>query len=77
MSLLFKYHQSALLQLKQVKLLFSNDNMYYNDIGMVFSVNLGFANLSNPDAEDEQGKVYALFIGDIVQVNEVRVRVRV
>lgn len=49
--------------------------MYYNDIGMVFSVNLGFANLSNPDAEDEQGKVYALFIGDIVQVNEVRVRV--
>ena len=43
---------------------------------MVLSVNLGFANLSNPDAEDEQGKVYALFIGDIVQVNEVRMRDR-
>lgn len=49
--------------------------MYYINTGMVLSVNLGFANLSNPDAEDEQGKVYALFIGDIVQVNEVRMRV--
>ena len=39
---------------------------------MVFCVNLGFSNLSNPDAEDETGKNYALFIGDTVLVNEVR-----
>lgn len=38
--------------------------------GMVFCVNLGFSNLSNPDAEDETGKNYALFIGDTVLVNE-------
>ena len=40
-------------------------------LGMVFCVNMGFANLSNLSAEDEQGKVYALFIGDTVLVNEV------
>ena len=41
---------------------------------MVFCVNLGFSNLSNSAAKDEQGKVYALFIGDVVLVNEVRER---
>ena len=44
----------------------------YVYVGMVFCVNLGFSNLSNPDAEDETGKNYALFIGDTVLVNEVR-----
>ena len=39
---------------------------------MVFCVNLGFANLSNPQSEDEAGKVYALFIGDTVLVNKVK-----
>ena len=33
--------------------------------------NIGFANLSNPQAEDAAGKVYALFIGDTVLVNNV------
>lgn len=32
---------------------------------------MGFSNLSNPESEDEAGKTYALFIGDIVLVNEV------
>lgn len=39
--------------------------------GMVFNVNVGLSNLSNPDAKDKEGKVYALFIGDTVMVNEV------
>ena len=39
--------------------------------GMVFNVNLGFANLTNTKAEDEASRVYALFIGDTVLVNEV------
>ena len=39
--------------------------------GMVFCINIGFANLSNPQAEDAAGKVYALFIGDTVLVNNV------
>ena len=35
---------------------------------MVFTVNIGFNNLPNPSANDEQGKTCALFIGDTVQV---------
>ncbi|XP_029661597.1 FACT complex subunit spt16-like [Formica exsecta] len=38
--------------------------------GMVFNVNVGLANLTNPDATDKEGKIYALFIGDTVMVNE-------
>ena len=40
--------------------------------GMVFNINLGFSGLSNPSAEDEEGKTYAIFIGDTVLVEEVR-----
>ena len=39
--------------------------------GMVFCINIGFANLSNPHADDAAGKVYALFVGDTVLVNNV------
>ncbi|KRT79094.1 Peptidase [Oryctes borbonicus] len=38
--------------------------------GMVFNVNMGFSNLQNKEASDKEGKVYALFIGDTVIVNE-------
>ena len=38
---------------------------------MVFNVNVGFSNLTNPKAEDDQGKHYALFIGDTAVVGEV------
>lgn len=41
--------------------------------GMVFNVNVGFANLANKEATDKQGKTYALFIGDTVLVTEVTV----
>lgn len=40
--------------------------------GMVFNVNVGFAGLSNPSAEDAAGRTYSLFVGDTVQVGEVR-----
>jgi nucleosome binding factor SPN SPT16 subunit len=36
---------------------------------MVFNVNVGLAGLTNKEASDKEGKVYALFIGDTVQVN--------
>ena len=39
--------------------------------GMVFNVNVGLSNLNNSEAKDREGKVYALFIGDTVMVNEV------
>ncbi|KAK4879994.1 hypothetical protein RN001_008140 [Aquatica leii] len=38
--------------------------------GMVFNLNLGFNNLENKEAADKEGKIYALFIGDTVMVNE-------
>eukprot|EP00731_Ephydatia_muelleri_P026733 Em0018g833a len=38
--------------------------------GMVFNINLGFSGLANPSAEDEEGKTYAIFIGDTVLVEE-------
>lgn len=40
--------------------------------GMVLSISLGFADLVNKDAKKEEQKKYALFIGDSVQINEVR-----
>ncbi|KAG0726841.1 FACT complex subunit spt16 [Chionoecetes opilio] len=38
--------------------------------GQVFNVNLGFSDLTNPDASKQSSKKYALFIGDTVVVNE-------
>ncbi|XP_069689096.1 FACT complex subunit spt16 isoform X1 [Periplaneta americana] len=36
---------------------------------MVFNVNVGLSGLTNKEATDKEGKVYALFVGDTVQVN--------
>lgn len=38
--------------------------------GMVFSVNVGLSGLENKEASDKESKVYALFVGDTVLVNE-------
>ena len=40
--------------------------------GMVLSISLGFADLVNKDGKKEEQKKYALFIGDTIQINEVR-----
>lgn len=40
--------------------------------GMVLSISLGFADLVNKDAKKDEQKKYALFIGDTIQINEVR-----
>jgi nucleosome binding factor SPN SPT16 subunit len=37
---------------------------------MVFQVSIGFSDLINSEAKDDEGKKYALFIGDTVQVNK-------
>lgn len=39
--------------------------------GQVYNANLGFSDLENPDTSDQNGKKYALFIGDTLVVNEV------
>ena len=38
--------------------------------GMVFNVAVGFSNLENKEASDPESKIYALFIGDTVLVND-------
>ncbi|XP_076296462.1 FACT complex subunit spt16-like isoform X3 [Lasioglossum baleicum] len=38
--------------------------------GMVFNVNVGLSNLVNTEASEKEGKMYALFIGDTVMVND-------
>ena len=40
---------------------------------MVFNVSIGMSGLENSAAKDEEGKKYALFIGDTAIVNEVRI----
>lgn len=42
--------------------------------GMVFSVSLGFSDMINKEGKKDEQKKYALFIGDTVQINEVRER---
>ena len=44
---------------------------FFLSIGMTFQVSIGFSALDNVDGKDEQSKIYALFIGDTVVVNEV------
>ena len=41
--------------------------------GMVFNISVGFSELENAESKDKAGKTYALFIGDTVLVNEVRI----
>lgn len=41
-------------------------------LGMVLSVSLGFADLVNKEGKKDEQKKYALFIGDTIQINEVR-----
>lgn len=39
---------------------------------MVLSISLGFADLLNKEGKKDEQKKYALFIGDTIQINEVR-----
>ncbi len=36
---------------------------------MVFQLSIGFSDLINEESKDDEGKKYALFIGDTVKVN--------
>lgn len=39
---------------------------------MVFSISLGLADMINQEAKKDEQKKYALFLGDSIQINEVR-----
>lgn len=51
---------------------FVTQSLCASPLGMVLSISLGFADLVNKDGKKEEQKKYALFIGDTVQINEVR-----
>jgi len=59
------------IEFRESSLLIGPKTMAILKKGMVFNVNLGFAGLSNLDAQEKEGKNYALFLGDTVVVNEV------
>lgn len=37
---------------------------------MVFQISIGFSDLKNDSAKDDESKKYALFIGDTILVND-------
>lgn len=39
--------------------------------GQVYNLNVGLSGLTNKEAQEKEGKTYALFVGDTVVVNEV------
>lgn len=60
------------IEFRESALLIGPKNTAVAKKGQVYNANLGFSDLSNPEASDSNGKKYALFIGDTVVVNEVR-----
>ena len=49
----------------------ATDCSHFITLGMVFSINLGFSDLTNKEGKKPEEKTYALFIGDTVLVDEV------
>ena len=39
-------------------------------LGMVFNINIGLADLDNPDGEEAVDKKYALFVGDMLLIGD-------
>ncbi|XP_066141627.1 FACT complex subunit spt16 [Euwallacea fornicatus] len=58
------------VEFKESSLIISPKSTAVLKKGMIFNLNLGLSNLTNKEASDKEGKIYALFIGDTVMVNE-------
>ncbi|ESN94096.1 hypothetical protein HELRODRAFT_193835 [Helobdella robusta] len=58
------------LEFRETSLLIAGKSDAVAVQGMVFNLNIGFTDLENKAAKDEEGKKYALFIGDTVVVND-------
>lgn len=59
------------IEFREPNYLISNKCTSVAKAGMVFQVSIGFSDLINSQAKDDEAKKYALFIGDTVQVNKV------
>lgn len=58
------------IEFREPNFLISNKCTAQLKAGMTFQISIGFSDLTNPEAKDSEGKKYALFIGDTVQVNK-------
>ncbi|XP_060679014.1 FACT complex subunit SPT16, partial [Hemiscyllium ocellatum] len=58
------------IEFREASLVINTKNQYRLKKGMMFSINLGFSNMENKEGKNPEEKIYALFIGDTVQINE-------
>ena len=64
------------IEFRESSLVLNNKTTVVAKKGMTFNINVGITKLNNKGASDERGKKYALFIGDTVVVNEVRLTMK-
>uniref|UniRef100_A0AAY4BU75 FACT complex subunit n=1 Tax=Denticeps clupeoides TaxID=299321 RepID=A0AAY4BU75_9TELE len=62
------------IEFREGTLVLNTKNQYKLKKGMVLSISLGLADLTNKEGKKEEQKKYALFLGDTVQINEVSER---
>jgi len=60
------------IEFREGSLLISSKSDITAQKGMVFNINVGFSDLENPEAKTSEAKKYALYLGDTVLVNEVK-----
>ncbi|XP_073431590.1 FACT complex subunit SPT16 isoform X2 [Dendrobates tinctorius] len=58
------------IEFREGSLVLNSKNQYKLKKGMVFSVHLGLSDLTKKEGKKQEEKIYALFIGDTVLVNE-------
>nr|XP_011765462.1 FACT complex subunit SPT16 [Macaca nemestrina] len=67
---LFLFRFGMGIEFREGSLVINSKNQYKLKKGMVFSINLGFSDLTNKEGKKPEEKTYALFIGDTVLVDE-------
>uniref|UniRef100_A0A8C4YMW1 FACT complex subunit n=1 Tax=Gopherus evgoodei TaxID=1825980 RepID=A0A8C4YMW1_9SAUR len=63
------------IEFREGSLVINSKNQHRLKKGMVFSINVGFSDLTNKEGKKPEERTYALFIGDTVLVDEVGVGV--
>uniref|UniRef100_A0A8C5M6J7 FACT complex subunit n=1 Tax=Leptobrachium leishanense TaxID=445787 RepID=A0A8C5M6J7_9ANUR len=58
------------IEFREGSLVINSKNQYKLKKGMVFSVHFGLSDLANKEGKKPEEKIYALFVGDTVLVNE-------
>lgn len=58
------------IEFREANYLISNKCSSVAKQGMIFQVSIGFSDLINPEAKEDEAKKYALFIGDTILVNK-------